>query len=189
MIYNFEVSATNIGVNLIKSIASSNNRYDCARECSSISTCVLVSFKSNQCNLYNKVNYANFVASAANSITLFEKYDKKSTLDDYLIHYWPLNNNFNDIVGGANLLNGVSYSYVKDRLNTPSSAIFLNNGYLTAPNNFVYFNPEFTVMMWIKINTHTMDSRIIDFGGSIADSICFGISMSTTGRPWFVENK
>ena len=72
-------------------------------------------------------------------------------------------------------------------INNSLSAVYLNNGYLVAPDNFVYFYPDFTVMMWIKIHSHTSGSRIFDFGGpALLDNVCFGISLSTNEFAWFV---
>ncbi len=54
-----------------------------------------------------------------------------------------------DIVGGADLYNGVSYSLTTDRFGNANSAIYLNNGYLQVPTG-VYFSGDFTVNCEIR---------------------------------------
>jgi hypothetical protein len=76
---------------------------------------------------------------------LFKKINK------YLTHHWPFNNNYEDIIGGANLISTStsSASFTIDRLNKNSSAVCLNNGFLQAPDG-VYFKGDFTISAWVK---------------------------------------
>ncbi len=64
-----------------------------------------------------------------------------------LTNYWPMSN-LSDVVGGANLFGGSSYSFVSDRFNSSNSAIFFNQGYLQVPTG-VYFSGDFTFTAWI----------------------------------------
>ncbi len=50
-------------------------------------------------------------------------------ISGFLINYWPMNN-LSDIVGGANLFEGFSYSFALDRFCLPNFAIHFNQGYL-----------------------------------------------------------
>lgn len=68
-----------------------------------------------------------------------------------------------DLVGGATLFGGTSYTYVADRFNNPNSAIYFNNGYLQVPPG-VYFSGDFTVTAWIFLNAHSPVQVIFDFG-------------------------
>ena len=81
-----------------------------------------------------------------------------------------------DIVGGANLYNGVSYSFTTDRFGNANSAIYLNNGYLQVPPG-VYFSGDFTVTAWIYLYTSASTSRIFDFASS-----------SSNNHVWFTTN-
>ena len=73
--------------------------------------------------------------------------------------------NLSDVVGGYNLFGGKNYSFVPDRFCTPKSAIYLNKGYLQAPNG-VYFSGDFTFTGWIYLKSYQFCSRIIDFGSN-----------------------
>jgi hypothetical protein len=71
--------------------------------------------------------------------------------------------NLNDVISGATLYNGVSFSYVVDRFNIPNAAISLNNGYLQVPAG-VYFNGDFTFIAWVNFRSMSDQMRIFDFG-------------------------
>jgi len=79
-----------------------------------------------------------------------------------LINYWPMNN-LTDVISGANLFGGSSYSFVPDRFCSLNSAIYFNHGYLQVPAG-VYFSGDFTVTGWIYLKSYQYYSRIIDFG-------------------------
>lgn len=68
-----------------------------------------------------------------------------------------------DSVSGF-VLSGTNYSFVPDRLNRTTSAIYLKNTYLNAPPG-VYFNNDFTVTSWIYLKSNT-SAKIIDFSDS-----------------------
>lgn len=83
-----------------------------------------------------------------------------------LINYWPLSN-LSDVIGGANLYGGMSYSFVADRFNNSNSAIYFNGGYLQVPPG-VYFSGDFSLIAWINLKSYQSFSRIIDFGNAAA---------------------
>jgi len=94
-----------------------------------------------------------------------------------IINYWPMNNLI-DLIGGANLFGGSSYSFVPDRFGVANSAIYFNHGYLQVPAG-VYFSGDFTVTAWIYLNSYQLNSRIFDFGnGPGSDNI--GLAFSGT---------
>ena len=79
--------------------------------------------------------------------------------------------NLSDVVGGANLFGGSSYSYVPDRFCTANSAIYFNHGYLQVPSG-IYFSGDFTVTAWIYLKSYRSWSRIFDFGnGGPSDNV------------------
>ena len=67
----------------------------------------------------------------------------------YLNYYWPLNNNYNDIVSGATLTNPTQVSFSFDRLNRANSALYLNKGFMNVPA--IYLNTDYTISAWIKL--------------------------------------
>ena len=77
-------------------------------------------------------------------------------------------NNLSDVIGGANLYGGTSYSFTVDRFGAANSAIYFNNGYLQVPSG-VYFYGDFTVIAWINLKSYQYYSRIIDFGNGSPD--------------------
>jgi len=80
-------------------------------------------------------------------------------------------NNLSDVVGGANLFGGSSYSFTTDRFGTPNSAIYFNQGYLQAPSG-VYFSGDFTVTAWIHLKSYKYFSSILEFSnGMYSDNI------------------
>ena len=90
-----------------------------------------------------------------------------------LINYWPFNGNYDDVIGGANLFGGQSFSLSANRNGMISSALELqSNGYLQAPTG-VYFNGDFSVTFWFYLlDTPGQYSRVFDFGnGESSDNI------------------
>lgn len=140
------------------------NKYDCFQKCSSLTECSLVSLNSNQCKLYNAINYTNFV-SYTGSACLYQKYiEDYSSINANLEYYWPFNGNGNELISGANIIGGSSYSYTTDRLNSPSSAIYVNNGYMQMSAGY-YINSDFTITAWVNPQTYLLASnrRLLQF--------------------------
>ena len=87
--------------------------------------------------------------------------------------------NLSDVVGGADLFNGSSYSFTYDRFCTVNSAIYFNKGYLQVPAG-VYFSGDFTFTAWIYLKSYQSYSRIFDFGnGQGIDNIGFAMLETT----------
>jgi arabinan endo-1,5-alpha-L-arabinosidase len=144
------------------------NKYECFQKCSSLPNCALVSTSSNQCKLYDKINFSNFFSSPGSSV-LFQKYNEDySSINAYLAYHWPFNGNGNEIISGKNIIAGTSYSFVTDRLNSPSSAVHINNGYMQMSSGF-YINSDFTITTWINPQTYqmaTLNRRLLQFSTS-----------------------
>ncbi len=78
---------------------------------------------------------------------------------NFLINYWPMDN-LNDVIGGANLFKGFSYSSDLDRFCSPNAAIYFNQGYLQVPEG-VYFSGDFTVTAWIYLKSYLLVGQIV----------------------------
>lgn len=147
-------------------------------------------YENQMCRLYIKPygDESDLVESFNSFIYLNQDYFSLITdLNHDLIHYWPLNNNLNDIVSNYNLIGGLNYNYILDRFNERFSAVYLNNGYLQAPSG-VYFFGNFTVSVWVNpISTVGVYDRIIDFGkNSIGDNILISLSLGTPFKPYIL---
>ena len=175
-IYNQDTTSSDETNNLI-SAQTVSNKFECAQKCSQISTCKMISFKSNQCKLFKQVKYSLSTNTTRESI-LYEKYvPDYSSINSYLTNHWPFNNDFNDIIGGATLYNPVSCSFTTDRLNTPSSALFLNRGYVRAPTG-IYFNGDFTMTVWVKLLEYA-HKAVVAFGTNQQDDVYLGINYNS----------
>jgi hypothetical protein len=82
--------------------------------------------------------------------------------------------NLSDVVGGANLFGGSSYSFTYDRFCSPNSAIYFNQGYLQVPKG-VYFSGDFTVTTWINLKSYHSWARIFDFGNGQIENVFLGM--------------
>lgn len=82
---------------------------------------------------------------------------------------------------------GATISFVADRLGNSNSAVYLNQGYYTAPSG-VYFTGDHTVAVWVKVIGFANWARIMDFGNqagvfqSLSDNIFLSISNSGSQR-------
>ena len=97
-----------------------------------------------------------------------------------LQNYWKFNNDVNDVIGGANLYNGYSASFVADRFGNLNSALNLSLGFYQAPAG-VYFRGEHTVSVWVFMMAFSSWARIIDFGNGASNDNIF-ISPSSGGN-------
>ena len=89
-------------------------------------------------------------------------------------------NNLSDVIGGANLYGGSSYSFVPDRFCSPNSSIYFNIGYLQVPAS-IYFSGDFTVTAWIYLKSFKMWQRILDFGnGEYNENVLLAMIRTTS---------
>jgi len=80
-----------------------------------------------------------------------------------------------DLIGGANLADGINYNFTTDRFLNENSAIYLNNGYLKIPPG-IYINGDFSITLWINLLSYKSNSRIIEFGnGQYSDNVIIEI--------------
>ena len=92
-------------------------------------------------------------------------------------------NNFSDLVGGANLVNGSSYSFTSDRFNNSNQAVNFNNGYLTVPPG-IYFSGDFTFTAWFTITQYWSSGvkAVFGFGnGPMSDNVYFDFLIQGPG--------
>ncbi len=86
------------------------------------------------------------------------------------------------------MLGGISYTFVSDRSNNPSSAVSLPSAYLQAPTGYYFTGGSLTVMAWVYPRAFVDFSPIIDFGnGGTSDDVFCAISGTggTSGKPSF----
>ena len=188
----YDISLSFLSTNLTSSIQVSN-KYDCFSKCSTIPSCLLVYIKLTQCNLYTKIDFTTFTNSPG-SLVLYEKnIADYSSINSYLTNHWSFNGNPNDKAGNDNLSGGLSYSYTTDRLNKPSSALYLNGGYITAPSD-CYFCTDFTVSVWLKVNSYRGNlpsQRLFDFASANAQDLVMcdlygGINFGVANANYFI---
>ena len=123
-----------------------------------------------------------------NAIKIFLSLFLESTIDASLTNYWPFDNHVNDIIGGANLYGGFtigSKSFTSDRFGYWQSALYLNKAYYQMPNG-VYFNGDYTVCVWVKMNTINGRNRIMSIGTSsyTVNSIIFSLVYNSSPTPY-----
>jgi hypothetical protein len=113
---------------------------------------------------------------------------KNNPPSDDLIYYWPLDNQLNDLINGADMYlpSQGNNLLTTDRFNKPFSALSLNNDFYRVPPG-VYFNGgNFTVAAWVKVKTNIRWQKLIDFGnGEDNDNIVFSLSEADSGKPSF----
>ena len=59
-----------------------------------------------------------------------------------------------DVIGKADLYDGVNAQLTNDRFERPCSAISLVNGYYKVPSGVYLYGTEFTIMVWVKVRNH-----------------------------------
>ena len=133
---------------LMKSFKASNN-LKCILECTSDFFCSTAIFDFTDCNLFNKnqIRDLNLIHSPTSTIYVKNSYNE---INNYLIHYWPFNDNYLDVISNANLIDGHQNFLDSDRFDRPFSSLKLVYGYLRAPNSF-YINGDFTLTTWVNM--------------------------------------
>ena len=85
--------------------------------------------------------------------------------------------NLSDTIGGADLFNGLNYSFVEDRFCDPNEAIYFNQGYLQVPPD-VYLSGDFTVIAWIQLKFYQTNTIISLGNDTNVDNVVFFMSGS-----------
>jgi hypothetical protein len=143
--------------------------------------CPMVIIENQICRLYIKwtfgVDESYLVESNNSEIFLNQEHDES------MIHYWPFNNNLNDVASNNDLIEGHNFSFTVDRFKNKYSAVYLKDGYLQVPSG-IYFYGDFTVSVWVNpISPIGRSDRIIDFGGN---NVILGLFLGTNAFfPYF----
>ena len=103
------------------------------------------------------------------SLTVSQSSEAQTNTDlNGLDHYWPFDNNLNDVIGDKNGINGLQYNYTDDRFNRPQSSIYFMHGTIHIPTLFI--NKQFTISLWMKLSNYhsvlgdVVYSELLEFG-------------------------
>ena len=99
-----------------------------------------------------------------------------------LTNYWDFNNDYYDKIGKANLFGAVKVAFVNDRKGRPNSAIYLNNGFINAPNGY-YFSGVLSITVWVNPPFGNWIT-LIKFTGDAKYSK-FWVEINPSGFPYF----
>ena len=161
----------------------SNSILKCFTFCSKTTECFYIAFKQKKCFIC-KVNFINFVKGTINSNNSLI-YQKNVNPANGLINYWTFNGNVNDVIGNAHLYDGVSATLTTDRFGQSNSALSLTNGYYKVPPGVYFSGQQFSLMVWLKVRSTKVNSRLIDFGnGPSNENIVLILSKESTGKPY-----
>lgn len=114
-------------------------------------------------------------------ISIFNIFNRKKIITHGLIHHWSFCDTLNDAVGKAHLYSGENYSFISGSNGMSYSAIKLESGYLEVPQG-VYFNGDFTISAWVRLNVYSLWARLIDFGDS-HNGILFSLFNGYSANP------
>ena len=104
------------------------------------------------------------------------------SLSNGLTNFWPLDEDTLDTIGNSSLYGGVNVTFSNNRFNFANSSISFNYGFYFAPTG-EYFNGDFTISVWVKLNKLISWARILDFGNNQADTIYLSLSNGSTSKP------
>ena len=152
-------------VGILLGTSTESSKFGCFLKCNSNPACKMTSFKSNQCKLLSQVKFS-VQLSPTSQPCLFQKFvPDYSAINADLVHWWPFNNDVKDIVDGADLYDGstTGKSFTTDRLNQPSSALYLQNANYKMPAR-KYFVGDYTVTFWVKQHTFGSYDTVMQTG-------------------------
>lgn len=103
---------------------------------------------------------------------------------DGLTNYWSIWFDTKDLFGQSHMTLEAESTLSSDRLQNPNSSLFLNSSFATVSSG-VYFNGDFTIIGWVKVNQIQSFSRFLDFGnGKRSNNVVLGLSKSLSGKPF-----
>jgi hypothetical protein len=106
-----------------------------------------------------------------------------SSADEYLTHYWPIENGeIKDVIDSKDMEQGNFTSFIGDRFGCPNSALALNGGWTQVPPGIYFDTPEFTISFWIYPQQVGVWSKVIDFGNGPNSNNIF---LSQYSTPYF----
>ncbi len=162
----------------------SNSYLKCLTSCTKTPECFYTVFQKNKCFICqsNFIGFSNYTTNGKSLI-----YRKKLKFSEGLINYWTFNRNVHDVVGNANLYDGVNAAWTLDRFGKPNSALSLSKGYYRVPSGVYFSGTELTIMGWVKVKSIQCYSRLIDFGnGQSNENIVLALSHEYSGKPYIL---
>jgi len=91
-----------------------------------------------------------------------------------------------DVIGLADMTQGLLTSFVSDRFGNKNAALALNGGWAQVPPEMYFKTPAFSITVWIYPQQVSPYSRVIDFGnGAKVDNILIAFSFSNQLKPYF----
>ncbi|CAF1081795.1 unnamed protein product [Brachionus calyciflorus] len=131
-----------------------NAKTQCISKCLKNSNCGFVIYKDKSCDLFTKLAWLYRTPSTNDII------HKRILFSKNLKYYWPIENlSLEEIITQANFINKEKWSFTEDRFNSSNSAIELNGNHLVLEPR-IYFNDDFTVMVWAKVNELILESSL-----------------------------
>ena len=114
-------------------------------------------------------------------------------LNEYLVHYWPLDNSdMSDIVGNAHMSSssqGRTTYFTTDRFGNLNSALSLNGGFTQVSPGYFFDTPQFSISAWVYPDQVGNWSRLMDFGnGGDLDHVFLSLTSSSPLTPaWYTS--
>ena len=163
------------------------NHLSCISKCSKSNLCTIAIIDSSNCSIYirNYLNESNLIYSPTSTIYLKTSYH----INQYLIHYWPFNGDYRNLIANTNLdqTSGLNFELVTDRFGRSNSSLYLNNGYLRAPDD-VYIYGDFTLTSWVKMNKLAFSRTFFTFSTPSGNKIYFCLTSNMLFNPYFGIN-
>lgn len=136
--------------------STENSLYDCEKTCSLFVGCKMISFNpasSNECTLYKNVVTTSAFALASPLVYQQQNPLEFSTTKSYLLGFWPFNGNGNDVTG-KNSFTSIQGSFVQDRFNRASSALYACGPLASLSSASITITSDFTISAWVYLNSY-----------------------------------
>jgi hypothetical protein len=92
--------------------------------------------------------------------------------DQYLTHYWPIENGvMKDVIGGANMIQGHATYFTLDRFGNENASLALNGGWTQVQPGIYFDTQEFTISLWVYPQQVGYFSRVIDFSNRLGNAL------------------
>jgi len=96
-----------------------------------------------------------------------------------LTNFWPMEGSMKDVIGQMDMTPGQNCEFTSDRMDEPSSALLVKQGYANFPPG-IYFdmtNSGFTIMLWLNLISQEFQQRIFSSGNGTSEIFrlnCYG---------------
>ena len=147
----------------------------------------MIIVENSICKIFIKsdLKESDLIYSTTSTMYVKKVYNQTQT-NKYLINYWPFNGNYFDTISNISLFNSINNSLVTDRYGRANYSLYLNNGYVQAPNGY-YIYGDFTLTTWVKMKTlvaYKRFFRLTQLNGTVA---YFSLSHNYTTKyaPYF----